>query len=76
MQVTDGEVDDPDLALRLGEGLQESTAGEITTVTHSVADANIYRYACSLHRQPNRVWLGSKRCGTLRGSCRTVLLAG
>jgi hypothetical protein len=46
--VTDGEVDDPDLALRLGEGLQESTAGEITTVTHSAADANIYRYGCTL----------------------------
>lgn len=42
--MTDGEVDDPDLALRLGEGLQESTAGEITTVTHSAADANIYRW--------------------------------
>jgi hypothetical protein len=42
--VTDGEVDDPDLALRLGEGLQESTAGEIKTITHSAADANIYRW--------------------------------
>jgi hypothetical protein len=45
LQVTDGEVDDPDLALRLGEGLQESTAGEIKTITHSAADANIYRWA-------------------------------
>eukprot|EP00882_Tetradesmus_deserticola_P008322 GHRQ01008774.1.p1 GENE.GHRQ01008774.1~~GHRQ01008774.1.p1 ORF type:complete len:492 (+),score=257.21 GHRQ01008774.1:272-1747(+) len=44
-KVTDGEVDDPDLALRLGEGLQENAAGEITTVTHSAADASIYRSA-------------------------------
>lgn len=40
-------MDDPDLALRLGEGLRESTGGEITTVTASAADATIYRSASS-----------------------------
>lgn len=42
LQVADDEVDDPDLSLRLGEGLRESTGGEIRTVT-SQADAGIYR---------------------------------
>eukprot|EP00879_Flechtneria_rotunda_P015545 GHRR01016256.1.p1 GENE.GHRR01016256.1~~GHRR01016256.1.p1 ORF type:complete len:459 (+),score=143.72 GHRR01016256.1:226-1602(+) len=42
-KVTEDEVDDPDHALRLGEGLQES-AGEIKTIT-SAADASIYQSA-------------------------------
>lgn len=43
----DDDIDDPDLSLRLGEGLRESTAGEIRTVVASAADANIYRSAAA-----------------------------
>lgn len=42
-QVTDDELDDPDLSLRLSEGLREGQGGEIRTVT-SQADAGIYRW--------------------------------
>eukprot|EP00775_Hariotina_reticulata_P011099 gene11099-11253_t len=43
-KVADDEIDDPDLALRLSEGLRESTAGDIQTIT-TQADATIYRSA-------------------------------
>jgi hypothetical protein len=47
MQVVDDDVDDPDLSLRLGEGLREHTTGEIKTVVASAADAGIYRSAAA-----------------------------
>eukprot|EP00878_Enallax_costatus_P015357 GHUV01016085.1.p1 GENE.GHUV01016085.1~~GHUV01016085.1.p1 ORF type:complete len:457 (+),score=103.79 GHUV01016085.1:581-1951(+) len=45
-KVADDEVDDPDLSLRLSEGLREGHGGEIRTVT-SHADAGIYRSAAT-----------------------------
>lgn len=47
LQVEDDDVDDPDLSLRLGEGLREHTGGEITTVVANAADASIYRSAAA-----------------------------
>jgi hypothetical protein len=46
-QIVDDDVDDPDLSLRLSEGLREHTGGEIKTVVASAADANIYRSAAA-----------------------------
>lgn len=46
-KVEDDDVDDPDLSLRLTEGLREHTGGEIKTVVASAADANIYRSAAA-----------------------------
>lgn len=45
IQVAEDEADEPDNALRLQEGLRESSGGEIQTVTASAADADIYRSA-------------------------------
>jgi len=47
LQVEEEEIDDPDLSLRLNEGLREHTTGEIQTVIASAADANIYRSAAA-----------------------------
>lgn len=70
----DDGVDDPDLALRLGEGLQESTAGEIKTVVASKADADIYHSASAFEDIISNKDLLTVRCW--RGCCCSALARG
>lgn len=63
-QVADDDVDDPDLALKLGEGLQEATAGEIKMVVANKADADIYHSAASFEDI-----ITNKDLLTVRGGC-------